>query len=154
MKSLFAGVTLLTSLLLSTSVQAQASTRPLPMAPPLPTEIPAARDEAYAGTIDLAIDASDITRGVYRVTQTIPVAAGTRDLVLLQPGWLPGNHSETGPYALLADIRFYANGKEIPGCATPSRSTPSASCCRRGPRRSPRASSTPRRCSRARAASR
>lgn len=114
MKSLFAGVTLLTSLLLSTSVQAQASTRPLPMAPPLPTEIPAARDEAYAGTIDLAIDASDITRGVYRVTQTIPVAAGTRDLVLLQPGWLPGNHSETGPYALLADIRFYANGKEIP----------------------------------------
>jgi predicted metalloprotease with PDZ domain len=114
MKNLFAGTTLLSALLLSTSVLAQDATRSTPMAQPLPPPMPAARDVPYAGTIGLKIDASDTDRGVYRVTQTIPVAAGTRDLILLQAGWLPGNHSETGPYALLADIHFFADGKEIP----------------------------------------
>ncbi|KQM22093.1 M61 family metallopeptidase [Novosphingobium sp. Leaf2] len=113
MKHFIAGATLFTSLLLSTSVLAQDATRSTPMAPPLPPAIPAARDVPYAGTIGLKIDASDTDRGVYRVTETIPVAAGTRDLILLQAGWLPGNHSETGPFASLADIHFYADGKEI-----------------------------------------
>ncbi|WP_404479734.1 M61 family metallopeptidase [Novosphingobium sp. BL-52-GroH] len=109
----FAITTLLASLLLSTSAMAQDKTRTTPMAPPLPPEIPAARDVPYAGTVSLRIDASDVERGVYRVVQTFPVAAGTKGLTLLQPGWLPGNHSETGPYALLADIHFFADGKEI-----------------------------------------
>ncbi|PNU04107.1 M61 family metallopeptidase [Novosphingobium guangzhouense] len=113
MKNLLMGATLLTSLLLSTSAFAQDATRSTPMAPPLPPAMPAAKDVPYAGTIGLNIDASDISRGVYRVTQTIPVAAGARDLILLQAGWLPGNHSETGPYGLLADIHFFADGKEI-----------------------------------------
>ncbi|GAB7550634.1 tetratricopeptide repeat protein [Novosphingobium sp. 11B] len=110
MKNLLKGATLLTSLLLSTSVFAQDANRSTPMAPLLPPEMPAAKDVPYAGTIGLNIDASDISRGVYRVTQTIPVAPGARDLILLQAGWLPGNHSETGPYGLLADIHFYADG--------------------------------------------
>jgi predicted metalloprotease with PDZ domain len=114
MKNLLAGTTLLSALLLSTTVLAQDATRSTPMAQPLPPPMPAARDVPYAGTIGLKIDASDTDRGVYRVTQTIPVAPGTRDLILLQAGWLPGNHSETGPYALLADIHFFADGKEIP----------------------------------------
>lgn len=113
MKNLLKGATLLTSLLLSTSAFAQDANRSTPMAPPLPAEMPAAKDVPYAGTIGLNIDATDISRGVYRVTQTIPVAAGARDLILLQAGWLPGNHSETGPYGLLADIHFYGDGKEI-----------------------------------------
>lgn len=110
----FATTTLLASLFLSTSALAQDPTRTTPMAPPLPPELPAARDVPYGGTIGLKIDASDVERGVYRVTQTFPVAAGTKELILLQAGWLPGNHSETGPYALLAQIHFYADGKEIP----------------------------------------
>lgn len=109
----FATTTLLASLFLSTSALAQDPTRTTPMAPPLPPEMPAARDVPYAGTVGLTIDASDIERGVYRVTQTFPVAAGTKDLILLQAGWLPGNHSETGPYSLLAQIHFFADGKEI-----------------------------------------
>ncbi|MFC0206518.1 M61 family metallopeptidase [Novosphingobium soli] len=107
------GATLLASLLLSTSALAQDPARTTPMAPPLPPAVPVAQDVPYAGTVALKIDASDIARGVYRVTQSFPVAAGTRELILLQPGWLPGNHSETGPYALLADIHFFADGKEI-----------------------------------------
>lgn len=114
MKNSIAVATLLTSLFLSASALAQDPSRTTPMAPPLPPEIPAARDVPYAGTVALRIDASDVERGIYKVEQTFPVAAGTRDLVLLQPGWLPGNHSETGPYALLADIHFYADAKEIP----------------------------------------
>lgn len=114
MKYRFAATSLFTCMVLSTSALAQDATRSTPMAPPLPPEIPAARDVPYGGTVALDIDASDIQRGVYRVTQTFPVANGTSRLTLLQPGWLPGNHSETGPYALLADIHFFADGKEIP----------------------------------------
>ncbi|WP_159980722.1 MULTISPECIES: M61 family metallopeptidase [unclassified Novosphingobium] len=113
MKYRFAATTLFASLFLSTSALAQDPTRTTPMAPPLPPEIPAARDVPYAGTVILGIDASDIDRGVYKVTQSFPVAAGTKSLTLLQPGWLPGNHSETGPYAMLANIHFFADGKEI-----------------------------------------
>ena len=98
----------------SSALAAQDSDRSMPMAPPLPPAMPAARDIPYAGTISLDIDASDTVRGVYSVKQVFPVAAGTRDLILMQPGWLPGNHSETGPYALLANFHFYADGKEIP----------------------------------------
>ncbi|AXB75405.1 M61 family metallopeptidase [Novosphingobium sp. P6W] len=113
MKYRFAATTLFASLFLSTSALAQDPTRTTPMAPPLPPEIPAARDVPYAGTVTLGIDASDIERGVYKVTQSFPVAAGTKSLTLLQPGWLPGNHSETGPYAMLANVHFFADGKEI-----------------------------------------
>lgn len=88
--------------------------RTRPMAPALPPEMPAARDVAYPGAIALDIDASDTDRGIYRVTETIPVAPGTEKLILLQPSWLPGDHSPSGTTALLADIHFFADGKEIP----------------------------------------
>ncbi|MCT2399115.1 M61 family metallopeptidase [Novosphingobium mangrovi (ex Huang et al. 2023)] len=113
MKHLSAVATLSALLFLSAPATAQDPSRTTPMAPPLPAPIPAARDVPYPGTIALQIDASDTERGVYRVTEQVPVAPGTASLTLLQPGWLPGNHSETGPYALLADIHFYADGKEI-----------------------------------------
>ncbi|MCJ2181512.1 peptidase M61 [Novosphingobium sp. 1949] len=101
-------------LLASTAVVAQDSSRSTPMAPALPPAMPAAKDVAYAGTVSLDIDATDVEHGVYSVKQVFPVAPGTKDLILLQPGWLPGNHSETGPYSLLANAHFYADGKEIP----------------------------------------
>jgi len=76
--------------------------------------VPEARDVAYpGGAIRLDVDASDTVRGVFRVTETIPVAAGARDLVLLFPSWLPGKHAPRGMLAELADIRFEVNGKPI-----------------------------------------
>ena len=110
-RTALASLTVLLSL--STSAIAQDSTRTTPMAPALPPAIPAAQDVPYPGTISLDIDATDVTRGIYKVTQVFPVADGARELTVMQPGWLPGNHSETGPYAMLADIHFYADGKEI-----------------------------------------
>ena len=69
-----------------------------PMAVPLSRQVPDAADRPYpGGTMRLDIDATDITRGAYRVTQTIPVAPGTKRLTLLMPQWLPGNHAPTGP---------------------------------------------------------
>ena len=54
----------------------------------------------------LEVDASDVARGLYRVTQTIPVAPGTRRLTLLYPQWLPGNHAPRGPIAELVGSGF------------------------------------------------
>ena len=85
-----------------------------PMAVPLSHLVPDAVDVPYpGGVIGLAIDATDVTRGVYRVTETIPVAAGLRELTLLFPLWLPGNHGPRGSVAELAAITFEANGQKL-----------------------------------------
>jgi predicted metalloprotease with PDZ domain len=92
-------------------VQPPANTRP--MAVPTPQTIPDAEDKPYPGTIGLVIDASDVTTGAYRVTETIPVAAGTTKLTLLHPKWLPGNHGPKGTIAELVDVRFYAGSQPL-----------------------------------------
>ncbi len=77
-------------------------------------EIPQPADTAWpGGTIALDIDASDVRRGLYRVTETIPVAPGTQRLTLLFPQWLPGKHGPRGPLAELVDLRFMVNGKPV-----------------------------------------
>ena len=93
------------------SAQPQPSTpvqQALPPAAPLPADTP-----WPGGTIGLSIDASDTRRGLYKVTQTIPVPAGMRTLTLLYPEWLPGNHAPRGPISLVSDIRFTANGRPL-----------------------------------------
>ena len=77
--------------------------RSAPAASPVVSTIPAAADIAYPGTIELAIDATDVTRELFKVSQTIPVVAGTSDLVLLIPRWLPGNHAPRGESRHSAD---------------------------------------------------
>lgn len=91
----------------------QVPTNSAPQAAPLPPPIPEARDVAYPGTIALQIDATDTRRGIFRVTETIPVAAGTRELTLLEPLWVPGGHSPRNSLPLFAGFRFEANGKPI-----------------------------------------
>jgi hypothetical protein len=71
--------------------------RSAPMAVPIVQTLPDAADVAYpGGTIALDIDASDTARGAFRVTETIPLAAGTRELTLLLPRWNPGQHGPRG----------------------------------------------------------
>jgi len=65
------------------------------------------------GAMQLSIDASDVTRGIYRVVQAIPLVPGTRRITLLFPEWLPGNHAPRGPIAELVDLRFYADGAPV-----------------------------------------
>ncbi len=98
---------------LATPNPALAQSLSAPLAVPMADTIPDARDVPYPGTMTLDIDASDTVRGVYRVTQTIPVVAGTTDLILQFPRWLPGNHAPRGPLAELVDLSFTANGQKL-----------------------------------------
>lgn len=80
----------------------------------MPPEIPAPKDVAFPGTIKLAVDATDTTRGIFRIHETIPVPANTRDFILLYPEWLPGNHSPSGTISKLAGLTIHAGGQVIP----------------------------------------
>ncbi|WP_174275133.1 M61 family metallopeptidase [Sphingomonas bacterium] len=87
-----------------------------PMSAPQPVPyddpIPAAKDIPYPGTMTVAIDATDTTRGIFRVKQVIPVA-GAGPLTLLYPKWLPGSHSPGGAIASVAGLVVTANGKPL-----------------------------------------
>jgi predicted metalloprotease with PDZ domain len=74
--------------------------------------IPAPRDVAYPGTIQLTVDASDVTRGIFKVSEHVPVP-GPGDFVLLYPEWLPGHHSRSGEINKVAGVRATAGGKEL-----------------------------------------
>jgi predicted metalloprotease with PDZ domain len=84
-----------------------------PEAKPIIDTIPPARDVPWPGVITVSVDASDNTRGIFRVSETIPVAAAG-PLTLLYPKWLPGNHSNTGPISQLAGLQFNAAGRSLP----------------------------------------
>jgi predicted metalloprotease with PDZ domain len=100
--------------LLLTAVAAPAQDKSAPVAVAVPTATPLPADTPWpGGAIDLAIDASDTRRGLYRVTETIPVPAGLTELTLLYPEWLPGNHAARGPIAQVSDIHFLVDGKPV-----------------------------------------
>src|SRR5581483_5054598 len=73
--------------------------------------IPPPKDTAYPGTIQIAVDASDTAQGIFRVHEVVPVHG--RDLTLLYPQWIPGNHSPTGPIAMVAGLTITADGKAV-----------------------------------------
>ena len=102
--------------LLSTAAVTAAQVPPgnsTPQPVPIVETIPAARDTAYPGTIRLAIDATDTTRGIMRVTETIPVATAGA-MTLLYPQWLPGNHAPRGEIEKVAGLVIKANGQVLP----------------------------------------
>ncbi len=74
--------------------------------------IPAPRDIPYPGTVQLTVDASDVTRGIFRVRQHVPVP-GAGDFVLLYPKWIPGGHNPRGEISKVAGFRASANGREL-----------------------------------------
>ena len=74
-------------------------------------QVPPAQDTPYPGTVVLHVDASDTLQGIFRVHETIPVRPGA--LTLLYPQWIPGDHSPTGPIAMLAGLKLSANGKPL-----------------------------------------
>ena len=85
-----------------------------PVAPQLNDATPLPQDTPWpGGPITLSIDATDTQRGIYSVTETIPVPAGMSELNLLFPEWLPGNHAARGPINLVSNIRFTANGRPL-----------------------------------------
>jgi predicted metalloprotease with PDZ domain len=79
---------------------------------PFAKTIPDPVDQPYPGTITLDVDATDVTRGIFRVVETIPVAK-PGPMVLLFPQWLPGAHAPRGQIEKLAGLMVTANGKPV-----------------------------------------
>jgi len=67
---------------------------------------------AYAGVIELDVDASDVARGIFRVRERVPVAQ-PGPMTLLYPQWLPGKHAPRGAINLLSGIEISAGGKPL-----------------------------------------
>src|SRR4029453_18642180 len=66
----------LVAFLLASAASAQIvpQQKSLPPSPPEKTaQIPDARDVPYPGTIQLTVDASDVTRGIFRIRERVPV---------------------------------------------------------------------------------
>ncbi|WP_424681205.1 M61 family metallopeptidase [Frateuria sp. YIM B11624] len=74
-------------------------------------DVPPPQDTPYPGTVAIHVDASDTAQGIFRVHETVPVQPGA--LTLLYPKWIPGDHSPSGPVAMLAGLRVSANGKPL-----------------------------------------
>jgi len=103
---------LLASALIAAPVLAQRS---MPQPLPILDAVPAARDLPFPGTIKLHVDATDTVRGVFRVSEIIPVPpelAGKR-MALLFPKWLPGKHAPRGEIEKLAGLEISAGGKPL-----------------------------------------
>lgn len=75
--------------------------------------IPAARDVAFNGTIQLKVDATNTDQAIFNVEEIIPVQRAGH-MVLLYPKWLPGKHGPRGAIEKLAGLKITANGQEIP----------------------------------------
>ena len=99
------GVTVLASSAAALA-QSPALTR---SAPPLPAGV---SNERYPGTMRLEVDASDVTRAIFRVRQTIPVTR-TGTLTLRYPEWLPGKHAPRGAIGDMAGLSFTAGGRTL-----------------------------------------
>jgi predicted metalloprotease with PDZ domain len=114
-KALFFSVSVLslatTAALAQTPTPAPSQPWPESAAPSAP--IPAPQDIPYAGTLKLAVDATDLDRKIWTVTTTIPVSkAGA--FTFLYPQWVPGGHSPRNDLDKLAGLVVTANGKQIP----------------------------------------
>jgi predicted metalloprotease with PDZ domain len=75
------------------------------------------QDRAFPGDIQLSVDATDITRRVVRIHETV-TAIGA-DTVLLYPKWLPGTHAPEGPIDKIAGIRITSGGTPVPWTRDP-----------------------------------
>ena len=75
-------------------------------------QVPPLQDTPYVGPVSLHVDANDTVQGIFRVHESMPAKPGP--LTLLYPQWIPGDHSPTGPVAMLAGLKLSANGRPIP----------------------------------------
>jgi len=92
---------------------AETGSQPQPQPLPMPPPIAAPTDTTWPGTIDLAVDATDLERHVVSVDETIPVSR-PGPMVLLYPHWVPGDHGPTGPLPDLAGLAIEAGGHGLP----------------------------------------
>jgi predicted metalloprotease with PDZ domain len=95
---------------------ADTSEGPQPL--PMPAPIVAPRDVAYPGTLKLEVDATDVTRRIFRVRETIPLA-GPGPATILYPQWVPGGHSPRNALYNVSGLVFRSGGQVIPWTRDP-----------------------------------
>jgi len=95
-----------------TSLTAAAEVGIGPQPVPYPAPIAASRDVAFAGTIALAVDATDTRHKVFSIRESIPVQA-PGPMTLLYPAWESASHAETAAVVNLAGLVIRAEGKRI-----------------------------------------
>ena len=103
------------SIALTSNAWAQSSPGPQPA--PMPPPVVAPADTPYPGAISLLVDFTNVTDRVMQVHETIPVKG--REITLLYPQWLPGNHAPSNQVAAVAGLVVTANGKKIPWMRDP-----------------------------------
>ena len=114
-RSLAAALALSTALstAMTSPLMAQDAIRSKPTALPVNNAAPAPKDVPYpGGTIKLEVDATDTVQRIFRVKETIPVAAAG-PMTLLMPAWLPGNHAPRGQIEKMTGFTFTADGKPL-----------------------------------------
>lgn len=108
-----AGVGLVFGAVLAHAATPQEQPQPLPLPPALPTP----QDKPYAGQLSLQVDATDLSRHILSMKETVPVPADIAqnggDFVLLYPMWIPGDHSPTGTIDQLGGITVKAAGQSL-----------------------------------------
>lgn len=119
MRSRFAAALLFSASFIATAAPAQPVTLSAPVAPQLADATPLPKDAPYpGGMIRLEVDATDTDQRVFRVRETIPVAAAG-PMTLLFPEWKPGHHAPRGEIEKLAGLVITADGKEVPWTRDP-----------------------------------
>src|SRR5580693_2234413 len=89
--------------------QSQPQPEPAPMPPPIATPV----DKPYPGPVQLSVDITDLTDRAWKVHEEIPVVPGAKEMVLLYPQWLPGEHAPGGPIASVAGIVTQVDGQKV-----------------------------------------
>ncbi len=102
-----------TSAVLTSCALAQTKPQPKPEPVPMPPPIVAPVDTPYVGPIALTVDLTDIVDRVEKVHEDIPVEPGAKELVLLYPEWIPGDHEPSGPIESLAGIVTTVDGNRV-----------------------------------------
>ena len=93
-------------------VSAVAQVGVIPSSPGFPLPLPEPRDHPFKGTIQLHVDATDTSHGLFRITETIPVQ--TRgEMVLLYPEWETTSHGPTVSAIELAGLRMEVDGRDV-----------------------------------------
>jgi len=94
-------------------VSVQAQRQPLPQPVPMPPPIATPVDKPYVGAVQLSVDLTNNVDRIAHVHEDIPVERGAKELVLLYPEWIPGNHSPTGPISRLGGIITTVDGRRV-----------------------------------------
>ncbi len=63
-------------------------------------------------TLQIHVDAQDLTRGLLSSRITFPVSSGSLDMWF--PKWIPGIHSPCGPVQNIAGLKFSQSGAPLP----------------------------------------